>query len=395
VTATASVHGRWRETTLGAIGEYMNGRGFKKSEWSDSGRMIIRIQDLTGSGNSPNYFLGECDEEHVVRTGDLLVSWAATLDAFIWKGREAVLNQHIFKVRSRIDSRFHYYLVKHVLADLRRKAHGSGMVHITKREFEDTPVRVPISTAEQVRIVGMIEEQFSQLSSATESMRSARGRLSKYWEAALSATLSEFAPGSAAAADLSHPLRYVTSGSRGWARYYSAEGAAFLRMENVQRSTINLDRSHIQRVRVPEIAEGKRTRLESGDIVISITADLGMVGVVPEDLGEAYVNQHLALARVRDGFHPKFVAWYLTSPQGQRTLTRNQRGATKVGLGLDDVRSVRIPQPTVGRQIEVVEILEKHRSIVDSLELELSRAERRAAVLRSTILSRAFINGPA
>ena len=112
----------WAAATLGDVGEYPNGRGFKKSEWAKSGRPIIRIQDLTGTTNNPNYFDGECEDRHVVRPGDLLISWAATLGVYVWDGPEAVLNQHIFKVRSFVDQTYHRYLVQEILDDLYRQA---------------------------------------------------------------------------------------------------------------------------------------------------------------------------------------------------------------------------------------------------------------------------------
>ncbi len=56
----------WARSTLGEIGKYLNGRGFKKSEWRESGRPIIRIQNLTGSGSHFNYFDGEPEEHYVV-----------------------------------------------------------------------------------------------------------------------------------------------------------------------------------------------------------------------------------------------------------------------------------------------------------------------------------------
>ncbi len=83
----------WAWARLGDLGNYWNGRGFKKSEWRESGRQIIRIQDLTSSRERPNYFQGKVDERHIVRHGDLLVSWAATLGVYVWRGEEAVLNQ--------------------------------------------------------------------------------------------------------------------------------------------------------------------------------------------------------------------------------------------------------------------------------------------------------------
>src|SRR6266850_2531423 len=79
----------WSETTLGAIGRYLNGRAFKRSDWSKTGRPIIRIQDLTGTNDNPNFFRGPVEERYVVHRGDFLISWAATLGAYVWDGPEA------------------------------------------------------------------------------------------------------------------------------------------------------------------------------------------------------------------------------------------------------------------------------------------------------------------
>ena len=80
---------------LGDIATYINGYAFKPTDWSSEGVPIIRIQDLTQSHTNPNYFSGDIDKKYLVKNGDLLVSWAATLDAFIWTREDAWLNQHI------------------------------------------------------------------------------------------------------------------------------------------------------------------------------------------------------------------------------------------------------------------------------------------------------------
>src|SRR6185312_641164 len=92
-------------------------------------------------------------------------------------------------------------------------------------------------------------------------------------------------------------LALVTSGSRGWAQYYSVEGAVFIRMGNLNHNTISLDLSITQYVNPPKGVEGTRTQVQANDILISITAELGMVALIPGELGEAYINQHIALAR--------------------------------------------------------------------------------------------------
>jgi len=166
----------WTLTTLGELGRYLNGRAFKKSEWRDHGRPIVRIQNLTGSGASFNYFQGDVEDRYVARPGDLLVSWAATLGAFIWGGPEAVVNQHIFKVESNIDVRFHKYLLDYKLEELMHHTHGSGMVHITRRKFDSLPVSIP-RVEEQRRIVAILEDHLSRLDAAGGLLRSGISRV--------------------------------------------------------------------------------------------------------------------------------------------------------------------------------------------------------------------------
>jgi len=180
---------RWRRTTLGDIGEYINGRGFKKSEWSDKGLPIVRIQNLTGSSSEQNYYEGDIEERHIVEPGDLLISWAATLGAYIWPGPRAAVNQHIFKVRSFIDKKLHYYLTRHILDDLYRQAHGSGMVHITKSKFDATPVLIPEMGELQKQVVAEIEKQFSRLDKAVVNLKRIKVNLKRYKAAVLKAAV--------------------------------------------------------------------------------------------------------------------------------------------------------------------------------------------------------------
>lgn len=167
----------WESRTLGDLGRYLNGRAFKSSDWGTEGRPIIRIQNLTGSGDGFNYYSGDVDDRYVVRPGDLLVSWAATLGAYFWDGPEGVLNQHIFKVESNIDKRFHKYLIESKIAEMLAQTHGSGMVHITKSKFDSIPVAIP-PLDEQRRIVTILEDHLSRLDAATGSLTSV-GRLSQ------------------------------------------------------------------------------------------------------------------------------------------------------------------------------------------------------------------------
>ncbi len=131
---------------LGDIATYTNGMAFKPDDWGDQGLPIIRIQNLTGSGEAFNYFDGEYPEKVEVNTGDVLISWSASLGVYLWQGEKAILNQHIFKVdfdKLPIDKFFFIYAVQQKLEDMTHKSHGSTMKHIVKKEFDNTKIAYP------------------------------------------------------------------------------------------------------------------------------------------------------------------------------------------------------------------------------------------------------------
>src|SRR5216117_3615185 len=113
-----------------------------------------------------------------------------------------------------------------------------------------------------------------------------------------------------------------------------------------------------------------------------------MVGLIPSTLGEAYINQHVALARPVPTVHPPFLAWCLTSPPAQRQFRQLQRGATKVGLGLDDIRAVDVPLPPLPEQRRIVAEIDKQFTRLEAGVAALRRVQAnlkryRAAVLKA------------
>jgi len=150
----------------------------------------------------------------------------------------------------------------------------------------------------------------------------------------------------------------ITSGSRGWAKYYAESGAGFIRVQNVRRGRIDLDLDDLQHVRLPKNAEGSRTRLHLNDVTITITADLGRVGLVGDAVGEAYVNQHVALARPTEAVVPGYLAWFIAGPNAQQQLGLLDRGATRSGIGLKDIEGLIVPLPPLAEQRRIVAQIE-------------------------------------
>ena len=172
--------------TVGELADYVNGRAFKPTEWKDTGKPIIRIQNLNNEDAKYNFSPENHEEKYLVRNADLLFAWSASLGAHIWHGGDAWLNQHIFLVLPKdcTTKLFVFYLLEKITAELYAKAHGSGMVHVTKGKFESTEISLP-PLPEQHRIVAKIEELFSELDKGIESLKTARAQLKVYRQALL------------------------------------------------------------------------------------------------------------------------------------------------------------------------------------------------------------------
>ena len=176
----------WAVTSVGEVAKYQNGRAFKPTEWGKTGLPIIRIQNLNDAGAVFNFSDQPHEERFRVNHGDLLYAWSASLGAYIWKGQQAWLNQHIFRVDHTpgVDRLFLYYALMNITSELYAKAHGSGMVHVTKAKFEETKLWLP-PLNEQRRIVAKIDELFSKLDKGVESLKTARTQLKVYRQAVL------------------------------------------------------------------------------------------------------------------------------------------------------------------------------------------------------------------
>lgn len=152
---------------------------------------------------------------------------------------------------------------------------------------------------------------------------------------------------------------FVTSGPRGWAKYYAEQGAAYMRIGDLAKHSIDLALGSTQCVDPPENAEGVRTQVRPDDLLISITADLGITNIAPEDIGKTFINQHIALVRIKKGSaNPRCLAYWFQLGPGKRQFKRLSDQGAKSGLNLTSVRSMKVALPSLKAQATIVEALD-------------------------------------
>ena len=162
--------------------------------------------------------------------------------------------------------------------------------------------------------------------------------------------------------------KFITSGSRGWAKYYSDTGAVFVRSQNVRSGC--LDFTDQQYVTPPVSGEGTRTRICIGDILITITGNsVGNIASVNSEIGEAYISQHVGLVRLETPSQARFVTIFLAPGSiGNPQISGSQSGQSKPGLNLRNLEYLAIALPPLDEQLAIAEALSDADALIESLE---------------------------
>jgi len=318
------------------------------------------------------------------------MSWAATLGVFVWHGPEAVVNQHIFKVDSHIDARFHRYLLQSKLAELGRHTHGSGMVHITRKNFDSISVMVP-PPVEQVRIADFIEDQFSRLDAAATYQKSTVQRI-------MLARIA-FAQKAFASAEQRVPLGELLSLTIGGV-WGEASGVEPLDVDVLRVTELRpggrLDPSTAAH-RSVTVSQLSRRKLQPGDLLLEKSGGgprqpVGRVGMVGELVRNSVCSNFMQLMRPNPELvDPHYLHAFMNSFHEAGGTLPLQTASTNIrNLKTSEYLKILVPLPPVDTQRRRHQSLNDIYASLSRLHAEIDRAKKRAESLRSSILEHAM-----
>lgn len=134
----------WRVGKFRDITAVINGRAYKQTEFRKEGTPIIRIQNLTGKGQTVYSDL-KLDKNKYISKGDLIYAWSATFGPYIWRGAKSIYHYHIWKLNC-FNPALKYYLyihLKKVSDRVQGQGTGSIFTHITKELMETQELFIP------------------------------------------------------------------------------------------------------------------------------------------------------------------------------------------------------------------------------------------------------------
>jgi type I restriction enzyme S subunit len=161
---------------------------------------------------------------------------------------------------------------------------------------------------------------------------------------------------------------------RGGSESYLASGIPLIRSQNVLTGRLNLE--DVAFISEEQHNKMSATRLKAKDVLLNITgASIGRSCVVPVNFIEGNVNQHVCIIRPTDQLNSTFLSAFLNSAIGQRQIDAFQAGGNRQGLNYVQIRSFKLPLPTIEEQEKVAQILQ-------TCDQELALHQQKLAALR-------------
>ena len=346
----------WSLVELGDLAEFINGFAFKPKDWQESGKKIIRIQNLTNPDKEYNLTELDIPNKYNVTKGDILVSWSATLDVFEWSREDALLNQHIFKVvpdYEKVNKRYFKYALKKAIDSMLKFSRGSTMKHVNRGDFLGTRIPLP-PLEEQKRIAAILDKADRVRSKRQQAIDLADDFLRSVFLDMFGDPVSN--PKGWKPAKMGDLIEFAKDGPHVSPKY-SDSGIPFLSTRHVKPSGVVWeDLKYVSQEEAD--VHWKKCKPQKGDVLYTKGGTTGIA--CPVDFEKEFaVWVHVALVRPK----PKlanhiWLTHMLNTKFCYQQSQRYTRGATNKDLGLKRMVDIEMYAPPIEEQERFVKVRE-------------------------------------
>ena len=457
----------WERKTVGEMVEAMQYGTSAKTSEDVSGVPVLRMGNIKDGSlvlDSLKYLPADHEEfpALLLQDGDLLFNRTNSAElvgkSAIYRGNPSPCACASYLIRARLrDGYVPEFLAYYLNSTFGRAWVSSvvsqqvGQANVNGTKLKALSVPVP-SLAEQRRIVGEIEKQFTRLEAGVAALQRVQANLKRYRAAVLKAacegrlvpTEAELQKSvvrgqkSKACYETGEELlaRILTERRQNWqgrgqykepialdtAKLFQlpagwtwttldalaeikggitkdqnrkhtapARSVPYLRVANVQRGYIDL--TEVKEIVTTE-DEIRELALKRGDILFNEGGDrdkLGRGWVWNGELPECIHQNHVFRARLYVGaLNPKLVSWYANT-FGQKFFFDEGKHTTNLAsISMSKLKGLPVPIPPPAEQTRIVAEVERRLSVVEELEAVVSANLQRATRLRQSILQKAF-----
>ncbi len=386
----------WSQTTFSNICKKIIrgpfGSSLKKTYFVPHGFKVYEQQNAI----KKDYMLGHyyIDEKKfqelkrfAVSQGEYIISCSGTIGRLYRLPKTApqgVINQALLKITLEsklINHSFFSYLfqsklfLNYILSDTR----GTGMENLSGvKEIKLVPILVP-PVSEQRKIVEVLDLLIAQLDNGIANLKAAKDKLEIYRQAVLKKVFE----GKWSRCTIGERFDFVGGGtpSKSEPDYWYGE-IPWCSVKDVKNKFLLKTKEHITALGVKESA----TNIAEPGMVILITRISPGKSTITKI--KTAINQDLKIVIPKVNYGSKYIHYLLKSIE--RTCIKKSSGTTVLGINLNNLKSIEIPDIPINEHEKIVSFIETRFSVCDNIQASIEEGLKKAEALRQSILKKAF-----
>ena len=302
--------------------------------------------------------------------------------AYIIYGKTWV-NNHAHILRSKTNNEFLCYYLNYF--NYKNYVSGTTRLKLTQAQMRKIPIP-NIPSDGQSRIVASIEELFSELDKAVDTLKTTKEQLEVYrqtilvdaFRAATNSTYLKVGCVCAKIVDCPHSTPK-----------WEKSGKLCLRTTNFKRGYLDLQSPNY----VSEETFHDRNRRiipQPGDVLYSREGSvLGIACTIPSNVYPC-LGQRMMLLRSGEKLNNRYLMHYLNSPMVTNHVIATKGGTGSPHINVGDIKEFKIPIPSLEEQSNIVRQIEEQLSSCDNVEKTVDAILAQADAMRQSILKQAF-----
>ena len=388
----------YKKVKISDIGKIVSGATPKTKDVDNYGGSIAWITPADLSGYTSKYIshgsrnitqkgYDSCST-HLMPRGTVLFSSRAPIGYVAIAENPICTNQGFKSIvpNDDIDSEFLYYQLQYLRKKIQEKGSGTTFKEISGKVLGETDIVVP-SLEEQSRIVAHIEELFSELDKAVDTLKTTKEQLEVYRQAVLKdaflclpdtvemdkiADMIDPQPSHRTPPEYKNGIPYIGIGDIDY-----------------QNKKINFEDA---RKVSPEVLDEHlhRYTIHKGDFVMGKIGTIGKPYKIPDEQNYALSANVILIKPNKEKIYPEFLFWQFSSSLVTKQLTLGAKATSQPAFGIKKARLLSIKICELEKQFKIIKRLEAEMSCCDNIEKTVDTALAQADAMRQSILKQAF-----
>ena len=303
--------------------------------------------------------------------------WASDCTTIVEKPNSPVSINYIYKY---LQSRQEF-----INNELRR---GSAQPHVYTSDIADLEIPIP-SLEKQRKIVEKLDSAFAEIDLLERNLTQCDEKTNQLNESLLN---TAFTVGISATSTKSFLGDHVIfqNGYAFKSKEYTNEGHYLIRIKNVQQGHIEVnDQCYVS---IPKEDKFQKFILHAGDIVVSLTGNVGRIARIRAVHLPAALNQRVASVKPKSDsiLTDEYLYYLLRTPEFLEFAIGTSKGAAQQNISTSDMEKFEIHIPTIEKQNQVVEKLDGAFAEIEKIKNQLAIKRDFAGMLRQSLLSDSF-----